>query len=63
MSSIIRYSGGNMGESHPMAWCHAYDGGRAWYTALGHTIEIYGDPLFLRHVGSGIAWAAAMPSE
>ncbi len=37
-----------------MAWYHAYDGGRAWYTALGHTIESYRDPLFLGHL-----WAAA----
>lgn len=57
------YTGGSMGESHPMAWCHAYDGGRAWYTALGHTVESYSDPLFLRHLWGGIAWAAAMPSE
>jgi len=57
------YTGGTMGESHPMAWCHAYDGGRAWYTALGHTVESYSDPLFLRHLWGGIAWAAAMPSE
>jgi type 1 glutamine amidotransferase len=57
------YSGGNMGASHPMAWYHTYDGGRAWYTALGHTIETYSDPLFLRHLWGGIAWAAAMPNE
>jgi len=54
------YSGGNMGEHHPMAWCHAFDGGRAWYTALGHTMETYSDPLFLDHLWGGIAWTAAM---
>src|SRR5215207_4874664 len=27
------YSGGTMGDNHPVVWCHAYDGGRAWYTA------------------------------
>jgi cytochrome c len=57
------YTGGTMGEIHPMAWCHAYDGGRAWYTALGHTAESYSDSLFLQHLWGGIAWAAALPTE
>jgi type 1 glutamine amidotransferase len=30
------YSGGTMGD-HPIAWYHSYAGGRAWYTAGGHT--------------------------
>jgi type 1 glutamine amidotransferase len=54
------YSGGGMGASHPAAWCHSYDGGRAWYTALGHTTESYADPLFLSHVLGGIQWAASV---
>ena len=57
------YRGGNMGEHHPVAWCHAYDGGRAWYTELGHTIESYSDPLFVEHLWGGITWAAAMPNQ
>ncbi len=43
---------------HPIAWCHGYDGGRAWYTAMGHTAETYGEPLFLAHLLGGIEWAA-----
>ncbi|HEY0552128.1 MAG TPA: ThuA domain-containing protein, partial [Verrucomicrobiae bacterium] len=31
------YTGGTMGSDHPIAWFHDYDGGRAWYTAGGHT--------------------------
>jgi len=57
------YQGGTMGADHPMTWCHSYDGGRAWYTALGHTIESYSDPVFLQHVWGGIAWSASMPFE
>jgi type 1 glutamine amidotransferase len=57
------YSGGNMGEQHPMAWCHSFEGGRAWYTALGHTLETYSDPLFLDHLRGGIEWAAAMAPQ
>jgi len=52
------YRGGRMGADHPMSWYHPYDGGRAWYTALGHTPESYKEPLFLEHVLGGIIWAA-----
>ncbi len=52
------YAGGGMGPNHPISWYHNYDGGRAWYTAMGHTTESYSDPLFLNHVLGGILWAA-----
>ena len=55
------YSGGEMGADHPIAWCQFYDGGRAWYTALGHTRESYAEPFFLRHLLGGIQFAAGFP--
>ncbi len=42
---------------HPMAWYHEYDGGRAFYTELGHVEESYTDPLYLRHILGGIEYA------
>lgn len=48
-----------MGD-HPIAWCHTFDGGRAWYTALGHPAELYENPLFTEHVLGGIRWAAGV---
>jgi cytochrome c len=57
------YSGGTMGASHPIAWYHAYDGGRAWYTALGHTTESYAEPHFLEHLLGGIEWAAGVSGD
>jgi type 1 glutamine amidotransferase len=51
------YAGGSMGD-HPIAWYHTYAGGRAWYTAGGHTSESYSDPLFLAHLQGGIEYAA-----
>jgi len=51
------YDGGRMGSDHPIAWRHDYDGGRAWYTAGGHTDEAWSEPLFLSHVLSGIEYA------
>lgn len=38
----------------PIAWFHEYDGGRAFYTALGHTLESYTDSSFVRHVWGGV---------
>ncbi len=52
------YSGGTMGADHPLMWCHEYDGGRSWYTAMGHTSSTYSEPLFQQHVLEGIKWAA-----
>ena len=46
-----------MGDFHPLAWYHDYDGGRAFYTALGHTDETYSDPLFLNHLLAGMKYA------
>ena len=56
------YAGGTMGQDHPIAWYHPYDGGRAWYTAGGHTRESYGEPLFLQHLLGGLQYAAGLPS-
>ncbi len=47
-----------MGDFHPIAWYHNYDGGRAFYTGLGHIGLVYSDPLFLDHLYGGIYWAA-----
>lgn len=52
------YNGGQMGADHPLAWCQLYDGGRAWYTAGGHTRESYNEPLFRQHLLGGIQFAA-----
>jgi type 1 glutamine amidotransferase len=54
------YTGGNMGQDHPLSWYHPYDGGRSWYTGMGHTIESYSEPLFRAHLAGGILWAAGV---
>ena len=51
------YDGGTNGAYHPIAWYHAYDGGRAFYTGLGHTDESFSEPLFLEHLLGGIRYA------
>lgn len=52
------YQGGTHGMVHPMSWYHTVDGGRSFYTALGHTVESYQEHLFLEHVLRGTLWAA-----
>ncbi len=52
------YTGGGMGVDHPIAWCRYFDGGRSWYTALGHTRASYAEPLFTEHLRGGIRFAA-----
>lgn len=56
------YTGGKTGAKHPMAWCHEFDGGRAFYTGGGHTAESYTDPVFLGHLAGGISWVLGRPS-
>lgn len=55
------YEGGDMGD-HPISWCHDYDGGRAWYTGMGHTSDSYGEPLFQAHLLGAIQSAAGVVS-
>lgn len=51
------YEGGKEGAYHPMAWYHQFEGGRVFYTALGHTDESYKEEAFLKHVLGGIHYA------
>jgi len=46
----------HMDGDHPVAWCHEYDGGRAFYTALGHTSESFSDPLFINQLAGAVTW-------
>lgn len=44
------------GASSPSAWCHTFDGGRQWYTSLGHDSTTYFKPDFQQHILGGIQW-------
>jgi type 1 glutamine amidotransferase len=54
---------GAMGADHPFAWYHQFDGGRAWYTGLGHRHETFADDSFRAHILGGIQWAAGGSSR
>jgi len=51
------YTGGTMNGDHPIAWCQTYQGGRAFYTGLGHTKDSYAEPAFRGHLLGGIRYA------
>jgi type 1 glutamine amidotransferase len=53
-----KYPGKKFGNEFPLAWRHEFEGGRAWYTALGHKPEHYSDPKLAKHILGGILWAA-----
>lgn len=48
------YIGGKNPDFHPMSWYQEFDGGRSFYTAMGHTDESFVEPLFLNHLWAGI---------
>jgi glucose/arabinose dehydrogenase len=49
----------SMGADHPVAWYKEFEGGRSFYTNLGHRPETWDDPLFQQHILEGLRWAAA----
>lgn len=51
------YTGGTMKGDHPISWCQTYEGGRSFYTGLGHTKESYAEPAFRSHVLGGLRYA------
>ena len=51
------YKGGKNGDNHPMAWYHEFDGGRAFYTEMGHTEASFTEDNYLKHILGGIQYA------
>ncbi len=54
------YQGGRHGHDHPISWYHDYDGGRAFYTGMGHTSESFSNPDFLTHLLGGMTYAVGL---
>ncbi len=50
------YPGDTFFESFPLCWCHEFEGGRQWYSALGHNPKFYKDETFRAHLRGGILW-------
>ncbi|HEY6007273.1 MAG TPA: ThuA domain-containing protein, partial [Geobacteraceae bacterium] len=58
-----KYPGKLFGNEFPLAWRQEYDGGRSWYTSLGHKPEHYADPKLARHILGGILYALGEKPE
>ena len=43
-----------MGPRHPISWHSTFGAGRTWYTALGHSGEMFADPRYRAHLRGGI---------
>ncbi|WP_052417377.1 ThuA domain-containing protein [Cellvibrio mixtus] len=54
------YQGGEHNHDHPISWYHEYDGGRAFYTGLGHTNETFSNAQFLQHLAGGISYVVGV---
>ncbi len=51
------YTGGKNSPKHPFIWYHEFDGGRAFYTGVGHREDNYDEPLVQQHLLGAIKWA------
>ena len=54
---FIRNWGTLMGADHPITWCQVYDGGRVWYTGIGHDAAAYANEDSMGMIFKGIQWA------
>ncbi|MEQ8714251.1 MAG: ThuA domain-containing protein [Cyclobacteriaceae bacterium] len=51
------YEGGENGDHHAITWYHDFDGGRSFYTGLGHTAETFQDVDFVKLLAGGLQYA------
>jgi type 1 glutamine amidotransferase len=60
---LATIDGGLNDSTLPVAWCHKFEGGRAWYTSMGHSSKNFEDGDFEKLLRSGIWWAAGIKSQ
>ena len=57
------YEGGENGEYHPISWYHEFEGGRSFYTGLGHVGEVYKDPRFVKMIEKAILYTSGLVTK
>ena len=62
-STYNESDGNTTDDDHPVSWCKRFDGGRMFYTALGHTNQSFTEAPFLQHLLDGIDVAAGYASD
>ncbi|ONI79669.1 cytochrome C [Actinosynnema sp. ALI-1.44] len=51
---------GANGPFHPVSWCRDYEGGRSFYTGMGHTEGSYSEPAFRSHLTGALQWTTGV---
>jgi type 1 glutamine amidotransferase len=51
---------GANGPFHPVSWCRDYEGGRSFYTGMGHTEGSYGESAFRGHLAGALRWTTGI---
>lgn len=54
------YTDGRHGSIHPVTWCQEYDGGRSWYTSMGHDGAYFSEPVMRDQLRHGLAYTAGL---
>lgn len=54
------YEDGRHGSFHPVTWCQEYDGGRSWYTSMGHEGSHYSEPEMRIQLRNGLAYTSGL---
>jgi PKD repeat protein len=62
-STYNESDGNSTDDDHPVSWCKRFDGGRMFYTALGHTNQSFSEEPFLKHLLGGIDVATGFASD
>ncbi|MEO7309277.1 MAG: ThuA domain-containing protein [Chitinophagaceae bacterium] len=57
------YEGGEMNGNHPITWYHHFDGGRIFYTGMGHMDDQFDDAIFLNELIVGVKWAGGLIND
>ena len=62
-STYAEDDGNTTDDDHPISWCQRYDGGRSWYTGMGHTQGTFSEGAFRRHLFAGLEVAAGVVKD
>ena len=62
-STYDEQDGNTIDDDHPIAWCSDFDGGRSWYTGMGHTQASFTDADFREHLLGGLRTAAGVAGD
>ncbi len=55
--------GNTTDDDHPISWCQRYEGGRSWYTGMGHTAASFSEPDFRKHLLGGLEVASGAVAD